>query len=287
MGFRGPTRHRTTAYHPQSNGLVERFHRCHKEAMRTLPHPTNWADALPIILLPFRATEKEDINHTPAELVYGEDLRLPSQFAAEQNGGHPLSFLPALQQAMTSFKPVPLRPFPSNPTHFPADLRAAETVLLRTGPLQPPYTGPYWEFARVNKYITLDIKRRPYITLWDRVKAAHLSHTQQPRQRVPHPPILDPSPPPASRDARLQPHRTSNHHLRVGAPSLPPQPWKVISSRVAPAAVSADMPGVPRRPSSTPSAPSASSISIHLPTCYPPPPIPHPPSIPVLTDLSE
>jgi len=41
---------RTTAYHPQANGLVERFHRQLKTALRC--HNNNrWTEALPIIML--------------------------------------------------------------------------------------------------------------------------------------------------------------------------------------------------------------------------------------------
>jgi hypothetical protein len=34
----------TTAYHPQSNGMVERFHRCLKDTLRAHCAPANWFD---------------------------------------------------------------------------------------------------------------------------------------------------------------------------------------------------------------------------------------------------
>lgn len=57
LGFLGTTRQRTTAYYPQSSGMMKRFHRRLKEALHVLPHPTNWTDALLIILLTLRASE--------------------------------------------------------------------------------------------------------------------------------------------------------------------------------------------------------------------------------------
>ncbi|KAK8390281.1 hypothetical protein O3P69_010161 [Scylla paramamosain] len=76
---------------PHANGILEQFHQRLKEAMRALPHPASWVEALPIILLTLSATE-EDIHHTPAEPVYGKDLRLPGQFVAP-GGRRPLPVL--------------------------------------------------------------------------------------------------------------------------------------------------------------------------------------------------
>ena len=54
----GTVRLRTTAYHPIANGLVERFHRQLKAALRACPDPVQWVDALPLILLGIRTTLK-------------------------------------------------------------------------------------------------------------------------------------------------------------------------------------------------------------------------------------
>lgn len=70
----GFTRIRTTAYHHQANGLVERFHR-HLKAAIMCHHDEPWTDALPIILLGIRTAWKEDIKATAAEIMYGETIR--------------------------------------------------------------------------------------------------------------------------------------------------------------------------------------------------------------------
>lgn len=70
---------RTTAYHPQSNGIVERWHRTLKSAILCLDK-VHWTDTLPTILLGLRTTYKPDIGATPAELVYGRDLQIPGEF---------------------------------------------------------------------------------------------------------------------------------------------------------------------------------------------------------------
>ncbi|XP_049861636.1 protein NYNRIN-like [Schistocerca gregaria] len=70
---------RTTAYHPASNGMVERLHRQLKAALRCHATP-NWTERLPIVLLGLRTSFKSDQKATVAELVYGQTLRLPGEF---------------------------------------------------------------------------------------------------------------------------------------------------------------------------------------------------------------
>ena len=81
----GTKLHRTTAYHPQANGLVERFHRQLKASLKVLLHSPNWSDGLPWVLLGIRSTPKEDLETCPAELVYGFPLTLPGDFIARSS----------------------------------------------------------------------------------------------------------------------------------------------------------------------------------------------------------
>ena len=76
----GIHRTRTTAYHPIANGMVERFHRQLKAALKAQPHPQHWTTSLPMVLLGVRTALKVDLGCTAAELVYGTSLRLPGDF---------------------------------------------------------------------------------------------------------------------------------------------------------------------------------------------------------------
>ena len=80
MQLLGIHRIRTTAYHPCSNGLVERLHRQLKASLMAHLPQTHWIESLPLVLLDIRTAPKEDIQHTSAELVYGTTLRLPGAF---------------------------------------------------------------------------------------------------------------------------------------------------------------------------------------------------------------
>ncbi len=90
----------TTAYHPQSNGLVEWFHRRLKDA--------DWHDHLPWVLLGIRTAFREDSEFPPAEAVYGSQLVLPGQFINTVESPSP-SFLRELQTTMTGRPPLPAR----------------------------------------------------------------------------------------------------------------------------------------------------------------------------------
>ena len=73
--------HQTTAYHPQANGLVERFHRHFKSALMARLTGPNWVDALPCTPLGIRTVPKDDLHCLSAELVYGSPLLVPGEFA--------------------------------------------------------------------------------------------------------------------------------------------------------------------------------------------------------------
>ncbi|XP_037931303.1 uncharacterized protein K02A2.6-like [Teleopsis dalmanni] len=75
---------RTSPRHPQANGLIERFHRTLKTAMKC-KHEHQWSDAIPLIVLALRNIFKEDLKATPAKMVYGITLRLPSDFLEHGN----------------------------------------------------------------------------------------------------------------------------------------------------------------------------------------------------------
>lgn len=80
MTILGTKRIKTTAYHPKANGLVERFHRTLKSALRATTDQANWLEHLPLVLLGLRSAVKDDLRCSSAEIMYGTTLRLPGQF---------------------------------------------------------------------------------------------------------------------------------------------------------------------------------------------------------------
>ena len=70
----------TTAYHPQANGMVKRYHRQLKDALRARLAGADWYHHLLWVLLGLRSAPKEDSVESSAETVYGSPLTLPGQF---------------------------------------------------------------------------------------------------------------------------------------------------------------------------------------------------------------
>ena len=81
----GIVRNRTTSYHPQSNGMVERFHRQLKAAIIAHESPNPLTITLPAVLLGARSAVKELLGRSAAEIVYGTTLRLPGEFSHKYN----------------------------------------------------------------------------------------------------------------------------------------------------------------------------------------------------------
>nr|XP_029723307.1 uncharacterized protein LOC115264116 [Aedes albopictus] len=102
----GTTHLRTTAYHPQSNGIIERWHRTLKSAI--LCHdPDHRSEHLPMILLGLRTTYKENIKASPTEMVYGTTLRIPSEFFIESSKGrNETEFVANLRKSMSNLRPT-------------------------------------------------------------------------------------------------------------------------------------------------------------------------------------
>lgn len=181
MRLLGSKRIRTTAYHPSSNGLVERFHRQLKASLRAQSDPSNWSGNLPMALLGIRTALKEDLQCTAAELVYGTTLRLPSEFFNSSNltiTPDPASYVAQLKGSMQQLRASPVRTQPQRKVYLNKDLPTSTHVFVRHDavrkPLQSPYNGPYRVLKRADKHYTLEIGSRQEVVSLDRLKPAYM-----------------------------------------------------------------------------------------------------------------
>ena len=211
----GTKLHHTCAYHPQSNGLVERFHRHLKTALKARLRGPDWMDELPWVLLGIRTAPKEDLATSSAELVYGTPLTVSGDFIPAGRGLHdsPSQILLRLRERMGALAPVPTSRHNLTTGYVPANLLNCQYVFIRRDslrtPLQKPYEGPFRVLQHNPKAFIIDYGGRRETVSVDRLKPAHVDIDMpvvvaQPRRRG-RPPSRQIPPetrPPAARNTR-------------------------------------------------------------------------------------
>ena len=69
-----------SGYHPQTDGLVEKFNSTLQNiiAKASDQNPTEWDKQLPLLLFAYRSVVQESMKESPFFLLYGRDPRLPT-----------------------------------------------------------------------------------------------------------------------------------------------------------------------------------------------------------------
>jgi transposase InsO family protein len=173
----GTSLHKTTSYHPQANGLVERFHRSLKASLAARLTGPSWFDELPWVMLGIRTAPKEDLGASPAELVFGSPLTVPGEFlGGEENDPDTARFLRQLRERVDNLTPTPTSAHGSRTTNVPDPLQSATFVFVRKDgykpPLSPKYDGPFKVLERGPKVFKLQLGTRTDLVSIDRLKTA-------------------------------------------------------------------------------------------------------------------
>ena len=75
---------RSSAYHPQSLGALERSHHTFVEYLRHYCKKNDWDLWLPYAMFSFNTSVHESTGVTPHEVIFGRKANLPSEFAEEK-----------------------------------------------------------------------------------------------------------------------------------------------------------------------------------------------------------
>ena len=218
----------TTAYHPQANGMVERFHRTLKASLKARcdNDGDKWHHQLPWTLLGLRTTHKEDLDASPAELALGDTLTVPGELLPTappgEDAGARAEALRNLRHDVAIMRPTPGTAHTEPTVRMPASVKDATHVFIRRdrhrGPLEAPYDGPYRVVEHRDRTMVIDIPGRGHDTVTlDRIKPAVLDAENPPappRARPRGRPPLQPRPPILDNDPRHQERR----------PLAPPSP---------------------------------------------------------------
>ena len=152
----------TTAYHPQCNGKIERFHRSLKNALRAHSETCEqtWVRDLPIVLLGLRNATITGSMASPAQLLYGSSTRLPGDIITDnENQEHYTE--DHVTRAITEFGIPIVNKQLARKIFLPQALKDCKYVWIKTdnsGSLKPPYDGPYEVLSRSDDLKTFDLK---------------------------------------------------------------------------------------------------------------------------------
>lgn len=159
-------------------------------------------DVIPTFLMGIRAAWKDDMQATPAELVFGESIRLPGEFPAPSGNMDtpPANLVERLRTHFRDLQPQPMSCHGSRPTFIFKDLTTCSHVLVRVDApryaFDPPYKGPYPVVADRDRFYILRITDTETAFSIDRLKpiyvlreddldnVSHRHHLQNRHKRV-------------------------------------------------------------------------------------------------------
>ena len=82
----GIKQYRSSAYHPESQGALERFHQTLKNMIRSYCFDTekDWDEGIHLLLFAVRESVQESLGFRPFELVFGHTVRGPLKLLKEK-----------------------------------------------------------------------------------------------------------------------------------------------------------------------------------------------------------
>ena len=166
------------------------------------------------MLLGVRTAFKDDLQASPAEMLFGTTLRIPGEFfVMSSNPASAPGFVSKLRQLMASMKAVPVARHTQQKPFFHRDLRSCSHVFKRVNtirrPFDPPYSGPHEVVRRIDDrtyVIVVNGRERTFST--DALKPVYMEAAE------PDPP---PAPPPVPAGPATAPSASVHH-----GPSPPP-----------------------------------------------------------------
>lgn len=156
----------SSAYHPESQGALERFHQTLKTMLRAycLQTGKEWDEGIPFLLFAVRETVQESLGcpGSPAELVFGHTVRGPLKLLREQLTGvaspvqHVLDYVSSFRERLHRAREVAKEALPGSQSKMKTlfdksavkcSFKPGDSVLaflpIPGSVLQAKFTGPY------------------------------------------------------------------------------------------------------------------------------------------------
>ena len=257
----------TTAYHPQTNGMVERFHRTLKTSLAILAADTHqWSRALPFVLLGWRNTPSKTTGTSPANLLFGTHISMPNELVEFANA----PTIPEIDAARNHFLSLDSNPSFSSSHAFepyvPKTFSGATHVWVRTitdSSLKPRYTGPYLLISIRENVAEVSIEGVTQTLNLSRLKPAFGVATTA---DIPPPPLQFP---PGHVSFYEPPRRTVPKDQEPGTTAPPSVPVvdttpPLTSTSSQPGTSSGPTPGTLELPQNVPTAPTSITLKFIL-----------------------
>lgn len=185
------THYKTTAYHPQSNGSIERSHHVLMEYLKTqVERESEWDEFLPIAMFSYNTSVHEGTKFSPYELVFGRLPRLPSAYATIEGHLEPTyqeylkNLFLHLQDIQQEARNNLIRSKEKSKYYYdkrnnPYTFKKGDNVFLLKEPIKGKfserYTGPY-EIIDVltNNNVKILFGKKHRIVHADKLKLSHI-----------------------------------------------------------------------------------------------------------------
>lgn len=116
--------------------------------------PKPWTEILPSVLLGLRTSFKEDIQATPAKMLYGTCLRISGEFfLTTEMPPEPQIFVEKFCEHMRGIRPRPTAHHNKARIFILKDLTTFSHVFIRCDHVKAPYIGPYPVIQRISDVV--------------------------------------------------------------------------------------------------------------------------------------
>ena len=183
---------RTTPYHPQSNGGIERYHRTMGEYVRSYvqQNPASWHKYVPFFTFSYNNTVHSTTGYSPHSLIFGFDIELPTSIrnARDYNyDSYKHELIVQLQSAqkrakeMIEKRKIENKKSHDTQKHQALKLKVDDSVLLKketkNHKFDVCYTGPYKVTEIVSPAVTKIKKGNKIVTVHnDKLKVAEANY---------------------------------------------------------------------------------------------------------------
>ncbi|XP_076043867.1 uncharacterized protein LOC143026959 [Oratosquilla oratoria] len=166
----GVRQSRSSAYHPQSQGVVERFHQTLKRVLRTFCIETgrDWDEGVDLLLFAIRDSVQASLGYSPFQLVYGHEVRgllkvLKESWISNEAETPLASYVPKFKEKLhlalniahsnldrmqTRMKQQFDKSHRAEDRYFAVGDKVLALLLLNNLPLRSKYSGPYVALER-------------------------------------------------------------------------------------------------------------------------------------------